>query len=43
MVPIFKEDGPSGNKYVKKVAEIENLVYDKISTTLSSLNSKSNE
>jgi cytochrome b561 len=43
MVPILKEEGPSENKYVKKVAEIENFVYDKISTTLSSLNSKGND
>ena len=28
MVPILKEDGPSENEYVKKVAEFENIVYE---------------
>ena len=37
MVPILKEAGPSENEYVKRIAEIENVVYDKISTTLESL------
>ncbi len=30
MVPILKEDGPSENKYVKNVAEIEGQVYYRI-------------
>ena len=43
MVPILKEEGPSENKYVKKVAEFENIVYEKISTTLESFRSKDSE
>ena len=30
MVPILKEDGPSNNKYVQKIAEIEESVYEKV-------------
>ena len=40
MVPILKEDGPSDNEYVRKVAQFENVVYEKISATLESLRSK---
>lgn len=43
MVPILKEDGPSENEYVKKIAEFENVVYEKISTTLESFRSKGSE
>ena len=43
MVPILKEDGPSENEYVKKIAEFENAVYEKISTTLESFRSKGSE
>ena len=39
MVPILKEDGPSDNEYVRKVAQFENVV-EKISATLESLRSK---
>lgn len=41
MVPILKEEGPSENKYVKRIAEFENVVYEKISTTIESLRSNS--
>ena len=41
MVPILKEEGPSENKYVKRIAEFENVVYEKISTTIESLSSNS--
>ena len=30
MVPMLKEDGPSKNKYVQKIAEIEESVYEKV-------------
>ena len=43
MVPILKEDGPSENEYVKKIAEFENAVYEQISTTLESFRSKGSE
>jgi cytochrome b561 len=43
MVPILKEDGPSDNEYVRKVAQFENVVYEKISATLESLRSKGSE
>jgi cytochrome b561 len=43
MVPILKEVGPSRNEYVNKIAEFENAVYEKISTTLESFRSKSRE
>ncbi len=40
MVPILKEAGTTENRFVKKIAEIENAVYDKISAKLESLKSK---
>ena len=43
MVPFLKEDGPSENEYVKRIAEFENKVYEKISTTLESFRSKGSE
>ncbi|MGB2237361.1 MAG: cytochrome b [Candidatus Poseidoniaceae archaeon] len=43
MVPILKEEGPSENEYVKKIADLENLVYEKISSTLESLRPKGDE
>ena len=43
MVPILKEDGPSENEYVKKIAELENLVYEQISSTLESFRSKGSD
>ena len=43
MVPILKEEGPSESVYVKKIAEFENAVYEKISTTLESFRSKGSE
>ena len=30
MVPVLKEGGPSKNKYVQKIAEIEESVYEKV-------------
>jgi cytochrome b561 len=36
MVPILKEDKPSSNKYILKVAEIEEKVYDKVESIISS-------
>ena len=30
MVPMLKEDGPSKNKYVQKIAELEESVYEKV-------------
>lgn len=43
MVPILKEDGPSENQYVLKIAEFENAVYNKISSALESVRSKGSE
>ena len=43
MVPILKEDGPSENQYVLKIAELENTVYNKISSALESVRSKGSE
>ena len=40
MVPILKESGPTENEYVKKIAKFENIVYEKISTTLEGIGSK---
>lgn len=40
MVPILKEEGPSENVYVKKIAVLENALYEKISTTLEPFRSK---
>jgi cytochrome b561 len=36
MVPILKEDKPTSNKYILKVAEIEEKVYDKVESIISS-------
>tara|TARA_B100001142_G_scaffold235309_1_gene233701 strand:- start:132 stop:737 length:606 start_codon:yes stop_codon:yes gene_type:complete len=38
MVPILKEDKPSGNEIVKKIASIEEQVYDKIGSLFSRKN-----
>ena len=38
MVPILKEDKPSGNEIVKKIASIEEQVYDKIESLFSRKN-----
>ena len=38
MVPILKEDKPSGNEIVKKIASIEEQVYDKIGSLYSRKN-----
>lgn len=43
MVPIMKEDGPSENQYVMKIAKFENAVYNKISASLESMRSKGSE
>lgn len=43
MVPILKEDGPSENQYVMKIADFENAVYNKISSALESVRSKGSE
>lgn len=43
MVPILKEDGPSENQYVMKIADFENAVYNKISSALESVGSKGSE
>jgi hypothetical protein len=38
MVPILKEDEPTSNRYILKVAEIEEKVYDKVESLFSSKN-----
>ena len=43
MVPIMKEDGPSENQYVMKIAKFENAIYNKISASLESMRSKGSE
>ena len=42
MVPILKEKEPTSNKYILKVAEIEEKVYDKVESIISSNKNKSN-
>ena len=33
MVPILKENGPTDNEIVKKIAVLENTIYEKISNS----------